>query len=302
MARGDTRRSSPGELEEKVARDDYVPTRKDAPEIELDEDFWPGCCRLRLAEEDARRQAERKTMSEDTVTQSSGNVSADAGLPDAETHLVKAELVSRLDAIIRERGLRQREAARMLKTTQPDLSNILRGRFRGCSVERLMRMLTVFDCDVSIVVAQRGRDHPLPSGHWHRRLIDLSRVELATGGLSHPDERRPALLPIARSVGWTRGASRRIFASPRPIFATAPTHACDGHGVDLVRAYARGWKTFLTCGIVALGSCCGRARHFVSRENANRTQEPHNSWTFWRLERKTDPAARNAWVATPITA
>jgi uncharacterized protein (DUF4415 family) len=40
MARSDTRRYSSGELEDKVARGDYVPTRKDAPEIELGEDFW----------------------------------------------------------------------------------------------------------------------------------------------------------------------------------------------------------------------------------------------------------------------
>jgi uncharacterized protein (DUF4415 family) len=40
MARDATKRYSPGELEEKVARSDYVPTREDAPEIELDEDFW----------------------------------------------------------------------------------------------------------------------------------------------------------------------------------------------------------------------------------------------------------------------
>ena len=98
-------------------------------------------------------------MSDDrTVTRSSGNVYADAGLPDADTQLVKAQLVSRIDAIIGERGLSQREAARILDVTQPDLSNILRGRFRGCSVERLMRMLTAFDCDVSIVVAEKGRE------------------------------------------------------------------------------------------------------------------------------------------------
>jgi hypothetical protein len=47
----------------------------------------------------------------DDATVSSGNVFADAGLPDADTHLVKAGLVSRSDEIIRERGLSQREAA-----------------------------------------------------------------------------------------------------------------------------------------------------------------------------------------------
>ncbi len=57
-----------------------------------------------------------------------------------------------------KRGLSQREAARILDVAQPDLSNLLRGRFRGYSIERLMRMLTALDCDVSIVVAEKGRE------------------------------------------------------------------------------------------------------------------------------------------------
>jgi predicted XRE-type DNA-binding protein len=70
---------------------------------------------------------------------------------------VKAQLVSRIDAIIGDRGLSQREAGRILDIAQPDLSNLLRGRFRGYSVERLMRM-TAFNCDVSILVAEKGRE------------------------------------------------------------------------------------------------------------------------------------------------
>ena len=40
MAGDDIRRYSPEELEELVTKGDYVATRADAPEIELDEDFW----------------------------------------------------------------------------------------------------------------------------------------------------------------------------------------------------------------------------------------------------------------------
>ena len=35
--------------------------------------------------------------------------------------------------------------------------NILRGHYRGCSMERLMRMLTVFGRDVEIVLKPAGR-------------------------------------------------------------------------------------------------------------------------------------------------
>jgi hypothetical protein len=34
------KRTSAAELERMAARGDYVPTRADAPETELDEDFW----------------------------------------------------------------------------------------------------------------------------------------------------------------------------------------------------------------------------------------------------------------------
>ncbi len=40
MADDDTRHYSAAQLERMAARGDYVPTRADAPEIELDEDFW----------------------------------------------------------------------------------------------------------------------------------------------------------------------------------------------------------------------------------------------------------------------
>ena len=51
------------------------------------------------------------------IERSSGNVFADLGLPDAEGQLLKAELVTRIDEIIRRRGLKQVEAARVLSLT-----------------------------------------------------------------------------------------------------------------------------------------------------------------------------------------
>jgi hypothetical protein len=40
MPDDDTRRYSAAQLERMAARGDYVPTRADLPEIQLDEDFW----------------------------------------------------------------------------------------------------------------------------------------------------------------------------------------------------------------------------------------------------------------------
>jgi predicted XRE-type DNA-binding protein len=85
----------------------------------------------------------------------SGNIFADLGLPNAEEHLLKAELVVQLYRLIKARKLTQTAAAKIAGVKQPDLSNILRGHFQGFSLERLMRMLTAFDQDVEITVRPR---------------------------------------------------------------------------------------------------------------------------------------------------
>ena len=89
-----------------------------------------------------------------TVERGSGNVFADLGVPDADAHLVKAELVSRIDIIVRQRGITQTEAARLLGLSQPDVSRLLRGDFREYSLERLFRLLTTLGRDVDIVIRQ----------------------------------------------------------------------------------------------------------------------------------------------------
>ncbi len=94
------------------------------------------------------------------IERSSGNVFADLGLPDAEGHLLKAELVMRIDEIIRRRGLKQVEAARVLGLSQPDVSRLLRGSFREYSVERLLRLLTALGRDVEIVIRDPGTQRP----------------------------------------------------------------------------------------------------------------------------------------------
>ncbi len=88
---------------------------------------------------------------------SSSNLFADSGLENADEHLLKARLVSRIQDRIDERQLSQTEAAKQMGLAQPDLSNILRGRFRGYSVERLMRGLSSLGSDIEIVVRTRGK-------------------------------------------------------------------------------------------------------------------------------------------------
>jgi predicted XRE-type DNA-binding protein len=91
----------------------------------------------------------RKTLE---MEPGSGNVFADLGLADAGEHLIKAGLVLKIDRTIRKRRLTQAAAAELMGIDQPNVSAMLAGRFRGYSVERLMRFLVALGHDVEIVV------------------------------------------------------------------------------------------------------------------------------------------------------
>lgn len=91
------------------------------------------------------------------ITRGTKNVFADLGFPDAETHLLKAELVTRIQRVITEQKLTQVAAGKRMGLSQPDVSRLLNGQFRDVSVERLMRLLTRLGCDVDITVRNRGK-------------------------------------------------------------------------------------------------------------------------------------------------
>ncbi len=94
------------------------------------------------------------------IERGGGNVFADLGRPDAEARLPKAELVTRIDEIVRGRRLTQARAAELLGLSQPDVWRLLRGDFRQYSVERLLRLLTALGRDVDIVIRKpRSRRH-----------------------------------------------------------------------------------------------------------------------------------------------
>ena len=91
------------------------------------------------------------------ITRGTKNVFADLGFPDAETHLLKAELVTRIRGVITKQNLTQTAAAKHMGLSQPDVSRLLNGQFRAVSVERLMRLLTRLGCDVDITIRDHGK-------------------------------------------------------------------------------------------------------------------------------------------------
>jgi len=89
------------------------------------------------------------------ITRGSGNVFQDLSISDADEHELKARVVVALQRLIEVRNLSQVEASRRIGIAQPDLSKILRGNFRGFSLERLLGALRALGSDVEIKVKAR---------------------------------------------------------------------------------------------------------------------------------------------------
>ncbi|MDP2959244.1 MAG: helix-turn-helix transcriptional regulator [Longimicrobiales bacterium] len=90
------------------------------------------------------------------VHDSSGNVFQDVGLRDADERLAKAELARIVRQVLRQRGLTQSQAAAVLGASQPDVSDLVRGKLARFSMGRLERFLNALDMDIRIQVAPRA--------------------------------------------------------------------------------------------------------------------------------------------------
>lgn len=93
-----------------------------------------------------------------TIVHGTNNIIADIGRPDADAHLLEAELVSRIQDVITAQKLTQVDASKKMGISQPNLSRLLNGQFREMSTERLMRLLTRLGCNVDIVIRNPGRN------------------------------------------------------------------------------------------------------------------------------------------------
>ena len=91
------------------------------------------------------------------IHEGTGNVFADLGLPDADNHFLKAQIVAELYRLTTERKLTQQKAGTLMGISQPEVSRLFKGHFREYSVDRLMTFLTAFDRDIEIIARPRGK-------------------------------------------------------------------------------------------------------------------------------------------------
>ena len=120
----------------------------------------------------SRRASRVRDAVESAVVDTVGpddNIFSALGLPDAEELLSKALMARAVRRIIADRGLTQVSASRVLGISQPDVSELTRGRLQGFSLDRLSRLLTLLGQDVRIVV------QPKPASRTKATLRTLVR-------------------------------------------------------------------------------------------------------------------------------
>jgi predicted XRE-type DNA-binding protein len=93
--------------------------------------------------------------------ESSGNVFADMGLDDADELLTRAKLGHSVRMILEKKKLKQREIGQLLEIKQPEVSNLMNGRYTLFSPERLFGFLNKLDRKVTVQVSRRKKGEAL---------------------------------------------------------------------------------------------------------------------------------------------
>ena len=94
----------------------------------------------------------KKMNIEKTWEVGSDNVFADLDMPDAKEKLVKADLIFKINTLIKRKKLKQIEVAALLQTDQAKISLLNRGHLSAFSIERLVKYLNLLHQDVAIVI------------------------------------------------------------------------------------------------------------------------------------------------------
>lgn len=87
-----------------------------------------------------------------TIEEGSTNVYTDLGFTNADEMLVKAQLATQIRNIVSANQWTQADACKILDLSQPKLSNLLNGKFRGISETKMLDCLTRLGRDVQIVI------------------------------------------------------------------------------------------------------------------------------------------------------
>lgn len=91
-------------------------------------------------------------MENEEIVESSGNIFEDLDFPNVEEAQAKSKLAIEIFLIIKAKKLTQKEAAKIMKTAQSHVSDILRGKLSHFTIDRLLHCLLALGKDVEIKI------------------------------------------------------------------------------------------------------------------------------------------------------
>lgn len=115
------------------------------------------------------------TNEETQVYQSSDNIFADLGRPDAEEAFARVRLAKQIAEVITHRNLTQAKAAEIMCLDQPKVSALMNGRLAGFSLDRLFRCLNLLGQEVEIIITDKSNESSLPAHIIVTQSIDFRR-------------------------------------------------------------------------------------------------------------------------------
>ena len=101
------------------------------------------------------------SLEQEAYIDGSGNVFADMGLDDADELLLRAQLGYSVRQILKDRNLKQREISELLDIKQPEVSNLMQGKYQLFSEGRLLGFLNKLNQKVVIQISQHQKGEPL---------------------------------------------------------------------------------------------------------------------------------------------
>lgn len=99
------------------------------------------------------------------IEKGSGNIFQDIGVVHPERVLFRAQIMIRIGEIIKERGMTQKQAAKLLGLPQSKVSCLINGKLSMFSLEHLFEILNALDRDVEIIIKPRTKEERVASTH-----------------------------------------------------------------------------------------------------------------------------------------
>ena len=99
----------------------------------------------------------QKTVDGVTFLEGTDNIYRDLGFPEAKSVnlLERAELMMTIEKAIKEKGLTQSEAAKLLGVSQPRLSDLYKGKLEKFTIDMLVKWLSKLGKQVTISVTDQ---------------------------------------------------------------------------------------------------------------------------------------------------